>query len=247
MKEQEISVENYDFKKLMKQNIKNLLFPTLNQYGFIKSGANKYARETNGLLQIILFNIEKDRLKAFAAYYPIFVPYDYILNYGIEITGSTGIHLLDGKYYTTLMERSESKEKQIEDYYKTILPNFNNIVNAILEGVIPEMEENNSLSAFINKFESEKVLFFGHTFDVRFTEQFVHQYIWGVYDCLYNDFHKGIEKLKDMKTVMSESILKECIEQLLNTESEELTKEQFISNLEKIVEERRKKFKLKIK
>ena len=122
MKEQKISVDNYDFKNLMKQNIKDLLFPKLKQYGFTKSGANIYAREISGLIQIILFNIEKDRLRVFAAYYPIFVPYDYILNYGVEITGSTGIDLLNKKYYTTLMERGENKEEQAKNYYKRILP-----------------------------------------------------------------------------------------------------------------------------
>ena len=44
---------------------------------------------------------------------------------------------------------------------------------------------------------------------------------------------------------MDENVLKEYIERLLETESMELTKEQFLYNLEKIVEERRKKYKLK--
>ena len=107
------------------------------------------------------------------------------------------------------------------------------------------MEENNSFLRFIKKFESEKVQFFGHTFDDRFAEQAVHQYIFQVYDCLYHNFHEGIERLKEIRSAMGENVLKEYIERLLETESRELTKEQFLSNLEKIVEERRKKYKLK--
>ncbi len=52
--------ENYNFKLVMKQNIEKKLVPVLNNYGFVKFGANKYAREAEGILQIISFRIEND-------------------------------------------------------------------------------------------------------------------------------------------------------------------------------------------
>ncbi len=239
--------ENYNFKLVMKQNIEKKLVPVLNNYGFVKFGANKYAREAEGILQIISFRIENDRLKAFAAYYPIFVPYDNLLNYGVELTGTTGSYLLNGKYFTTISNFNIAPENQIKNYYQKILPSFDKLLQGILEGVLPEMEQVDSFSKFIEKFEHQQVKFFGHNFDMQLKELPVHRYIFQVYACLHGIFTDGVKKLDDIKRITPEDEIKDAIQKLLFTEKNTLTKEQFILNLTEIVNARRKKYKLKVK
>lgn len=243
----EFSPENYSFKLAMKQNIEKQLVPVLNNYEFVKFGANKYAREVEGILQIISFRIENDRLKAFATYYPIFVPYDNLLNYGVELTGTTGSYLLDGKYFTTISNFNITPENQIKNYYQKILPSFDKLLQGILEGVLPEMEQVNSLSKFIEKFEHQQVKFFGHNFDIQLKELTVHQYIFQVYACLHGPFSDSVQKLDNIKRITLESEIQDVIQKLLFTEKNTLTREQFILNLTEIVNARRKKYKLKIK
>ena len=116
-------------------------------------------RELEGLIQIISFTLSKDKLKAFAVYLPVYMPWDNIMEYGIEITGSTGTELLSGKYFTTIYEEEVSNvDIQIENYKKIHLQNFEKLVLGIVKGVLPEMEEMNSIMKFINMLESDNAI-----------------------------------------------------------------------------------------
>lgn len=109
---------------------------------------NKYIREVDYIAQFVTFRFEVG-MKAFAAYYPIFVPFDNLLSYGIEITGSSGLKLLGGKYFTTIYE-SEPSDNQIrfQHFQEQHIEKLNKIFLSFKEGFIPEFNEINSLDKF---------------------------------------------------------------------------------------------------
>ena len=141
----------FDFKKNFENEIRVKIAPLLKNNGFKKYKKTAFVREKDNLAQIISFQVKKDQLKAFAIFLPIYVPNDDIMNFGIEITGSCGVRLLNGKYFRTIYEKEKyDLTIQEENYQKIHLPTFENmLIPAILEGVIPEMNEVDSLSKFI--------------------------------------------------------------------------------------------------
>ena len=115
----------FDFKKAFEKEISAKIAPLLKDSDFGKYKKNAFVREKDNLVQIISFQIKKDQLKAFAIYLPIYVPYDYILSFGIEITGLGGSrgNLLNGKYFHIIYEEEKFDSTiQAENYQKIHLP-----------------------------------------------------------------------------------------------------------------------------
>ena len=245
----EYNLENYDFKKAMQQNIKDNFKPLLLSNSFTKSGNSKYIREKAGLVQLIVFRIEKDRVKAFASLIPLYYPLDYILSYGIEITGSNGFKLLNGKYFTTIYESEHfDKAIQLKNYYSKHQINMQKLFLSIKEGVLPEMDRIDSLDKFIKLFDQNDPVFFGYEFDNDLRKTATHKYIVAAYSCLKKDFQKSICELKQLKDQIywKEKELIECTELLLRPEhgEQDISYERFCENYETLCDLRRKKLKL---
>ena len=70
-----------------------------------------------------------------ACVFPLCCPVTYILttvNYGIELTGSNGWKLLDGKYFTMMAEDGwESKAVQLKHFYEKHQCNMQKLLEAI--------------------------------------------------------------------------------------------------------------------
>ena len=249
----EYNVQNYDFKIAMQQIIDDDFKPLFLSNAFVKSGKNKYVREKNGLVQIIFFRIEKDRLIAFANLFPIYFPVDYFMNYGIEITGSTGVRLLGGKYFTTIYEPEYlDKAIQLEHYNSKHKANMQKLYLSVKEGVLAEMDRIASLDKFIGMFDQSDPIFFGDKFDNTLRRTDVHQYNIYVYSCLKKDFQKGIHDLTHLQSLIQNNGLKYCsdltycIDLLLEPErgQPELSFEKFCQNYKVLCDMRRKKLKL---
>jgi hypothetical protein len=256
------TAEEYNFNKAMQHNINENIQPLLISHNFTKFSPNKYVRELDGLLQFIYFNVGKERVKAFAFYIPIYFPYDNLLSFGIEITGSSGISLLQGKYFPTLYEREKhNKMIQWEDYNKVHLPNIEKLIYSIKEGILPEKDRIGSLADFINVLECERPIFFGEEYDIRSRNGVDHRYIMAVYKCLTEEYGQGVIELKELKRLMEEDVskglqpsvinisIKEYLEHFLNSiKSQEVYnsagKEEFKKYFDTICNERRKKYKL---
>ena len=243
----EYNVQNYDFKNAMQQIINDDFKPLFLSNAFVKSGKNKYVREKDGLVQMIFFRIEKDRLIAFANLFPIYFPVDYFMNYGIEITGSSGVGLLGGKYFTTVYEPEYlDKAVQLEHYNNKHKPNMQKLFLSVKEGILAEMDKIDSLDKFIGMFDGSDPVFFGDKFDntLRLTD--VHQYNIYVYSCLKKDFKKGVRDLTNLQSFIQNNDLIECIDKLVVPErgQQELSYERFCENYERLCDTRRRKLKL---
>ena len=249
----EYNVQSYDFKNAMQQIIDDDFKPLFLSNAFVKSGKNKYVREKDGLVQMIFFRIEKDRLIAFANLFPIYFPVDYFMNYGIEITGSTGVKLLGGKYFTTIYEPEYlDKAIQLEHYHSKHKPNMQKLFLSVKEGVLAEMDRINSLDKFIGMFDRSEPVFFGYEFDNTLRRTDTHQYGIYVYSCLKKDFQKGIRDLTHLQSLIQNNELKYCsdltycIDLLLEPEKgqQELSYERFCENYKALCDKIRRKMKL---
>ena len=250
----EFVAETYDFKKAMKMNIKEKINPILYENHFKQYSNYKYVREIDKIAQFITFRVGVDSLKTYAMYFPIFIPFDNILDYGIEITGSSGIQLLNGKYFTTIYEYEKfDKSIQLQNYKKYHLNNFDKLVLNIQEGIIPEMDSIKCLKDFTNKFQNEQTLFFGHSFRKVIENHTFHKFIFAVYECLYGNFKQGQMKLQELKKYIEEQEdkeytreqqLREYVEKLLPSEENDGTKESLLFYLNELCDKRRKKYKL---
>ena len=193
------TIENYNFKKAMQKNINEKIQPLLFSENFIKYASNKYVREMDNLVQIISFSISKDRLKAFAMFIPIYLPWDNIMNYGIEITGSSVKSLLGEKYFTTIYEKEKHDIAiQLKHYREEHLVNFDKLVLFINEGILHEMSVVNSLSKFMNNLESENAVFFGKRFNNQLRNGVAYILTVAGYECLIGFYDKGISRFKNV-------------------------------------------------
>lgn len=55
----EFDLQNYDFKKAIRQIINDDFKPLFLSNAFIKSGKNRYVREMDGLVQLIFFVLRR--------------------------------------------------------------------------------------------------------------------------------------------------------------------------------------------
>ena len=202
----EFTLENYNFKKAMQILINNNMQPILVKNNFKKIKKNYFVREKEDLVQIISFSINKYNLYAYAYLLPIYMPCDYICDYGVELTGTSGGRLLSGKYFTTFYE-SEKKnlEIQFRNYQNMHKPNFNKLVNNIVEGVLPEMNRINSLGKLINLIENDTETMFGNQYGKRRKKNNVDYFMFAVYKCLSGEYFEGKKRLLLMKQQLETS------------------------------------------
>lgn len=169
------------------------------------------------------------------------------MNYGIEITGSTGVKLLGGKYFTTIYEPEYlDKAIQLEHYNSKHKSNMQKLFLSVKEGVLAEMGRIDSLDKFIGMFDQSDPVFFGYSFDNTLRRTDVHQYIIYVYSCLKNDFQKGIQDLMHLQTIIQNQDLIRCIDMLTVPEKgqQDVSYEKFCDNYNALCDMMRKKFKL---
>lgn len=253
----EMNAENYDFQIAMKQNVREKIEPLLYENKFKKSTQTKYAREMDGVIQKICIGVGKHRMRSFASYIPVFLPYDNLLTYGIEI-GYDTVYKLLGEEYTMYIGEDEFNDREVlfQHYKNELIGRFDDLVYVIKEGILYEMNHKvNSLDNFMNVFWKNKE-FLGDDFWKTCTKLIVHKYIVAVYECLKGEFEEGILQLKKVRSEIEEELrnteddneieedIKEYINRLLKEEDGKLDKEKFLINYEEICNERRKKYKL---
>lgn len=252
----EITLENYTFKKAMQMLINDNIILILLRNNFIKYKKNCFVREKNSIVQIISFCMDKYNLYAYAYVLPIYVPCDYIYNYGIELTGTSGCRLLSGKYFTTIYEpEKENLEIQFNHYKNKHKPNFDKIVNNIVEGVLPEMNRIDSLDKLIFVLENDKETLFGNQYGTNRHINNADIFTFAVYRCICGEYLKGKKQLLLMKQQLEcsgeleyelENNIYRCIEYLLPTieRSDNETSGMFHTRYNRICMEMRKKYRL---
>lgn len=213
----------------------------------------------DGVIQKICIGVGKHRMRSFASYIPVFLPYDNLLTYGIEIEYDTVYKLL-GEEYTMYIGEDEFDDRKVlfQHYENELIGRFDNLVYVIKEGILYEMNHKvNSLDNFMNVFWENKE-FLGNDFWKDGTKSIVYKYIVAVYECLKGEFEEGILQLKKLRSEIEEYLrnaddenslefeenIKEYINRLLKEEDGEFDKEKFLINYEEICNERRKKYKL---
>lgn len=251
----EITLENYEFKKAMQMLINDNVNPILIANNFKKYKKNNFVREMNELAQIISFSVRKNDLKAFAYFWPIFVPCDTFFNYGIELTGTTGCRLLSGRYFTTIYERGIGNlESQFENFHNQHKLNFEKLVNAIKDGVLPEMNRIDSLGKFMAIVDDEEENILGNKYGKERRKTIIDDFIYAVYECLTENYYEGRKKLFQVKQYLDNVGLKyeDCkkiyeVIQCLLSSLEDIngeTKKKFEVKYNLICTEMRKKYKL---
>lgn len=180
--------------------INDNITPILSRNNFIKYKKNCFVREKNGIAQIIKFFIDKYNLYAYAYFLPIYVPCDYICDYGIELTGTSGCRLLAGKYFTTIYEPEKNNlEIQFNNYKSKHKPNFDKLVNNIVEGVLPEMNRIDSLEKLTFIIENDKETIFGNQYGTDRKRNNVDFFTFAVYKCICGEYLEGKKQLLLMK------------------------------------------------
>lgn len=257
MHKQIFTEETYGFKKAMRAYVREKISPLLRENGFVRYGTIKYVREKDGLAQIILVRIAKYEVEIFAYYLPVFYPGDYVLNFGINMTGTNGIYLLEGKYWTTIYEPEKlNRSIQFQNYRTIHIQAMEKVYNAIREGIIPEMNRINSFEIFVSKLKEKEINFFGNRHIGEFRNGFTFRFIMAVDECINGDIKAGIQNLSEIETeiqniseipkLLPDDDINSVIKILLNTDScKEITKEIFNHRLEQLCDERRKKYRLK--
>lgn len=259
----EMNAENYDFQIAMKQNVREKIEPLLYENKFKKSTQRKYVREMDGLIQEICIGVGKHRIRAFALYIPVFLPFDSILEYGIEISSYEASKLLGGEYFKhsylvdiTEDEFHDNRKVLFQHYENELIGRLNDLTYVLKEGILYEMNHKvNSLDNFMNVFWENKEFLGDHSWKTG-TELSTHKYIVAVYECLKGEFEEGVIQLKKLRSRIEEDSrnteddneieedIKEYINRLLKEEDGKLDKEQLLINYEEICNERRKKYKL---
>ncbi len=174
------------------------------------------------------------------------------LNYGIEVTGWGGSRLLNGKYFTPIYAKEIfNKAISLDDYYNEQRIRMQKLFLSFKEGILPEMNDINSLDKFIRLFDQSTIFFFGEEFKNTTRYTLSHKYIIDVYTCLKGDFQKGIQELMQFRDTLDptdpqESEMRKCFDMLLNTRDGEkvVSHESFCENYEALCNERRRKLKI---
>lgn len=189
----------FDFVKAMQDNIDHNHALLLRSRGFKEYKHNRFVREKGDIAQIIYFRIERDKVDVFAYYLPICLAIDNAVTFGVQLTGPSGRKLLDGKYYAVISERAlKNKEVQCKHYYKNHILELENIYHALEEGVLPEMDQLDSISSLYNRINDKNAAFFGCEYSkaARLNDTFY--YVCGLYECLYGDFEKGKDNFQSI-------------------------------------------------
>lgn len=153
--------ENFDFIKEVKEQIRKDLRPTLYEQGFILSKPTTYIRERGGLLQEFYFRVEKSKLRPWASYRPVFDSRP-IVEFGTD--GIYPSHDLINPYrgykWICLDDWScENSARLNKNYTEKFLPDFEKLRLSIVNGILPEFNEINSLDKFITIYRTDGLIF----------------------------------------------------------------------------------------
>ncbi len=252
MKNLKYTEENFDFKKVIKEDIKENFDQLLKENGFKKFTPIVYMRNIDGVLQTITFKLTIYRLEVYCSNMPLFIPYIYKTIdkfYGADIIWICAKSPLLGK-------------KIALEHYNNISINELKVLKDDLKNfVVPGMDKINSFEKLAlkikNKKENELVFFKTFNYHKQFTNcgaYELEELIKIVYTCIYDDFEEGINNLKSFHLKVKDDIrlnkddilaLDETINKLLLTNNNNITKQQFLENYKFVCDENRIKYKLK--
>lgn len=153
--------DTFDFKKEVKEQIRKDLRPDLYAQGFILNKPTTYMREKDGLLQELYFKVEKGRLRPWASYRPIFDARP-IVNFGTDAIypSCDSPNPYSGYKWVFLDDWTcEDSARLRKNYIEKFLPEFERLRLAIVNGIIPEFNEINSLDQFITIYHENGLIF----------------------------------------------------------------------------------------
>lgn len=140
-----------------------------------------------------------------------------------------------GKYYTFIFNIELTKQEQYKAYCARHMSALQKIYLAIEEGIIPEMDEMDSLEKFIVKLEKPGCCFWGKSIE-EFRGTNLYNYVIGIYQCVYGDYNKGMEALKRVKAM--DDKMNEVENKFLN-----MPKEEFATAYQEICDRMRRYYK----
>lgn len=251
--------ENFEFKKVIKENIKenfNLLLKENDFKKFKNTNPIIYIKEIDGLLQFIGFNLTIYRLEVHCGNIPLFVPYVYRIMYNLYGTEIIRIYTK-----SPLLGQKEA----LEHYNNKNIYELKTLKEDLESFIIPTMNKINSFEKLVSKIKNKKEneVIFGKSFTYNSSEDFTNcgaydleELIKIVYTCIYDDFEGGMSqlknfhlKIKDKFKLNQEDIflegLNETTDKLLFTNNKDITKEQLLENYKFVCDENRIKYKLK--
>lgn len=153
--------ENFDFIKEVKEQIRRDLRPALYEQGFILSKPTTYIREKDSLLQEFYFRVEKSRLRPWASYRPVFDSRP-IVEFGTDgiYPSCNSLNPYSGYKWVCLEDWTcEDSACLRKNYTEKFVPEFEKLRLAIVNGIIPEFNEINSLDKFITIYQTDRLIF----------------------------------------------------------------------------------------
>lgn len=151
---------DFDFKKEIGKRIREDIRPFLKQNGFKMWKRNHYIRERNGLLQMICFEIRRDKLRTWSSFMPLCIPWLNVVRWG---TCSSNVDITlqrEDPYagYNDIWCTDWPPEKVIPDYENITLPKFHALTASIKNAIMPEMDRVSSVDIFLDIVEAEEFL-----------------------------------------------------------------------------------------
>lgn len=244
--------ENFEFKKAIKENIKENFNQLLKENRFKKFTPIVYMRDIDGVLQTITFKLTIYRLEVYCSNMPLFIPYIY-----------KGIDKFYGADIIWICAKSPLLGQKIalEHYNNSSINELKVLKDDLKNFIIPGMDKINSFEKLAlkikNKKENELVFLKSFNYHKQFTNcgaYELEELIKIVYTSIYGDFEEGINNLKNFHLKLKDELrlneddilaLDETINKLLFTNDNNIIKEQFLKNYELVCDESRIKYKLK--
>lgn len=153
--------DGFDFKKEITAQIRKDLRPVLYAQGFTLNKTTTYIRENDGLLQQLYFKLEHGRLRPWASYRPIFDARP-IVDFGTDaIYPSCDSPNPYSGYNWVLLDDWTCEDSVLlrKNYTEKFLPEFEKLRLAIVNGIIPEFNEINSLHQFVTIYHADGLIF----------------------------------------------------------------------------------------
>lgn len=153
---------DFDFKKNVRELIRNELRPSLYGQGFVLSKPTTYIREMDGLLQEFYFKVEVSRLRPWVSYRPVFDTRP-IVTFGTDnIYTHDCLDPYRGYGWVTLPDwYCGDTGRTYKNYTEKFLPRFEALKASILNAVLPELNKMCSLDQFIAAYQANDLLFKG--------------------------------------------------------------------------------------
>ncbi len=143
-------MELLNFKNEVKKYINNEILPILNINDFQRISGTKYVREKGGLLQFFSFRVDKYKLRPWFYFLPVFEGYNGIVTFGTD-----GINVQDClspfNGYANVFNPNKRDDGEIseQEYNNKVLPKLVKLKLSIQNGILPEMDNLDSLDKFV--------------------------------------------------------------------------------------------------